>query len=180
MSYCACLFREPERVIAEYGEEKVEQGLQFVSGYCGFLEGVFDRGVHHLQRRECVLAMRELYARAFSSGRMRTISYMWWDKVLASGAFDGNSMEGDSEVRGAVLQVLREVVAMASPQCQIGALHGLEEIPSIAPSEVYRIVTEFLDLKLPADADVNHAATRCMEAIRRSVGVQGSPPYAGR
>jgi hypothetical protein len=135
VAFLARLFRAPEALDERFPPGQVEQGFWFMFGYSGaeqwFRAPLWDASVPWEDRRACLRALPELYARLFERCPLDTAPYMLPDLLAYDYGPGGRRPDGSEEdrrVRAALLDAFREMLASGHPETQRAALHGLHHL----------------------------------------------------
>lgn len=152
VNYLTRLFLDPEP-LRPYSLEQVAQGIWFLIGESSPAQPSYAliRPEVNLQARvDCIHSMAQFF-RCFvapaapataqiESNPFHIACYMWWDIFPSYGGKNA----GEPAIHQACLQVMEEVLVLASELCHISALHGLNHWHLHYANETERIVDNFL------------------------------------
>jgi hypothetical protein len=129
-AYYVRLFRNPEFLLERFSKPQLEQGFWAIpSGIDWGLQALlWETEIPFPQRKECVIAMFDLFSRFFATELLEGSSFMWWDAICYVWHCGQRVRERggeDLEMQDVMFQTISAILSLDSPHCQKAALHGL-------------------------------------------------------
>jgi hypothetical protein len=156
VEYLTRLFTHCDRVLANFDNAKIDQGLNFIAyGACSNHSYSITHGTPSWpKRRACIRSIYDLYAKCFAvrcsedlshcdkvENPLNGICYMWWDLLGGQRhSQDASSAEEATEF----IAVMERCLTLAHQACLEGSLHGLGHWHSYCPERVESIIDAFL------------------------------------
>jgi hypothetical protein len=157
VAYMTRLFADPLAAAGGYTDAQLNQGLWYVASNSASncMLALGDASVPLTERVRCLRAIFPLYRDLFAprcsphlghlseegTSPLNSVCYMWWDLVpLVASPAD----PAWSPMDAAILEVMAQTLALPSPACQEGALHGLGHWAWAYPRQVKEIIERFL------------------------------------
>jgi hypothetical protein len=171
------LFESPERLLKEYSAEQLERGVWYLA--CGgqeFTHALLDISVPWAVRQRGLQSIQTFYREFFAIGcsdelghlcktRSTPINgacYMWWDMFPSWGHPEDATRQDEDQT---ILQVIENILDVASEACRESALHGLGHWQPHYPGAVRSIVDEFLSRKPQISAELREYALAARSGV---------------
>jgi len=131
IGYYTRLFRDPRRLLSQYDEARLEQGLWFAVG-SQLSEWVWDADIPLHLRVECIEAMPLMFREFLIDHPLDTSCFMWWDMLRPFGE------SPDPAIVSTMSLALDQVLPLPSRHCQLSALHGLGHLNHESKERIIR------------------------------------------
>lgn len=157
LTYVAQAFERPEDVFRGFPDPQVAQGLNFlISPSCSNdMHALKDAKIPWQKRQRVIRAISVLFKDLFAKrcspvlsavdekggGPLNVVCYIWWDVI----PLFGDPKEADhKDIDQEVLAVMKSALALDHVACQESALHGLGHWARHYPTQVGKMIDEFL------------------------------------
>lgn len=150
-------FENSAEDLARFTDEQIGQGMAYIkSNSCSDqLMGLNDETIPVAERIRAVRSFVHLFrdvvaarlpqevrqADGIDDPRLATACFMWWDSLPIHGRLE---LPERAELDAAVLETLREILAVPHDAVRESALHGLNEWESYYPDRVHVIIDAFI------------------------------------
>lgn len=141
--WCSELFHNADRLFP-MADDVLVRGFELINGCSGFLTFLASPHVEIKRRVECVESMFDLFSQLFSIRPLGHVCFMWFEQLLTWG-YDLTT--GISDVEPLMLSILeteREILRIGSDECKRSALHGLNHMVHMFPSQVASVIDEYI------------------------------------
>ena len=167
VAYVTRLFEDPCPMLAGYSDEQLKQGFWYLlsNGLSDYMCALTDVSVPMTDRVRCVRSFVPVFKNLFAmrctphlshldepgAGPLNLACYMWWD-IIPFGVTPTDA--SDRELGEAALGAMADILSIDRVACQESALHGLGHWQRRWPTEVARIIDEFLARTANARAEL--------------------------
>ena len=131
IGYLTRLCKEPTPLLMRFTVRQFTEGVNFLFGAGGgkwFRDQLWNSDVPWIERRECILAIPELYTHIFEDHDDGGLGFMLWDEIAygyTSGSRAPEANPEDARVQQAMFEALTAMLRSENPDTLAGAVHGL-------------------------------------------------------
>ena len=167
IAYVTRLFEDPCPVLAGYTDEQLNRGFWYLlsNGLSDYMCALADASVPLADRVRCVRSFVPVFENLLAvrctphlshldepgAGPLNLAGYMWWD-IIPFGVAPTDA--SGRELGEAALGAMADILTIDRVACQESALHGLGHWQRRWPTEVARIIDEFLARNANARAEL--------------------------